>query len=41
METVTGEEHREGDEDTDSEEEDVDAGEVEAETTVSGEEDGD
>jgi len=39
METVTGEEYREGDEDIDSGEED-DAGEVEAEAMVSEEEDG-
>ena len=41
METVTGEEYRENDEDTDAEEEDSDAGEVEDEAMVSEEEDRD
>lgn len=41
METVTGEEYRENDEGTDSEEEDADTGEVEAEVTESEEEGGD
>lgn len=41
METVTGEECRENDEDIDSEEEDVDTGEVDGEVTESEEEGGD
>lgn len=41
METVTGEEYRENDEDTDTEEEATDTGEVEDEAVVSEEEDGD